>query len=456
MPELPMPVPEPNDESQEWLKELATKSWEPELIISAASIYLISSLPEWIDGVYLHYEINWAQSGYLEAAAGVGIELLASLGLLFFKCAAYMLTAAFVAHFTLRAFWVATIGLLSVFPQDIEYDRLPKLGDHAKKAMRIQLGTFQSFIVRLDRTCSTLLSIAFLIALSIANISIIYLAMFILLSFVRLVVPIGIMEEYEVVLYFVFLALTLLPAVFMGLGNTKWAKKRPDLETRLFRWQWAATGILFPFTRDPFTRLGYMFQSNISRSAYNRYKLLIGVTLSVLLLFFKLQHDAGNRLDTRTYYGTDEPYRVYPVHYDNLRTKGELIRTASIHTDVLKDNYLKLFIAYPKMLDAVLRSRWSEPILPDNMPREQARAKRNEANLAGFSAYFKIYVNDSLRTDPGFLWHTHPNANERGVLAYLSAKGFRLGPNQLRVTAPRTDSVGKEQRVTVIPFWYMP
>jgi hypothetical protein len=266
----------------------------------------------------------------------VGIELLASLGLLFFKCAAYMLTAAFVAHFTLRAFWVATIGLLSVFPQDIEYDRLPKLGDHAKKAMRIQLGTFQSFIVRLDRTCSTLLSIAFLIALSIANISIIYLAMFILLSFVRLVVPIGIMEEYEVVLYFVFLALTLLPAVFMGLGNTKWAKKRPDLETRLFRWQWAATGILFPFTRDPFTRLGYMFQSNISRSAYNRYKLLIGVTLSVLLLFFKLQHDAGNRLDTRTYYGTDEPYRVYPVHYDNLRTKGSRIITSSCSSRIPK------------------------------------------------------------------------------------------------------------------------
>ncbi len=456
MPELPTPVPEPSDEPQEWLKELAIKSWEPELIISGAAIFLISRLPEWIDGAYLHYEINWAQTGYLEPTAGVGIEMLASLGLLFIKCAAYLLTVAFVAHFTLRAFWVAMIGLLSVFPQDIDYDRVPKLSDHAKNAMRTQLGTFQSFIVRLDRTCSTLLSIAFLIALSIANISIIYLAMFIVLSFVRLVMPTGIMDEYEGVLYFVFVALTLLPSLLVKLRNTKWAKKQPDMEARLFRWQWAATGILFPFTRDPFTRLSYMFQANISRSTYNRYQLLIGITLSVLVGFFKFQHHAGNRLDTRTYYGTDESYRVYPLHYDNLRIKGEPIRTASIHTDVLKDNYLKLFIAYPKMLDEQLRSRWAAPLLPDSMPREQARAKRNEVNLAGFSAYFKIYVNDSLLTDPGFLWHTHPNANECGVLAYLSAKGFRLGPNRLHITAPRTDSVGKEQKVAVIPFWYMP
>jgi hypothetical protein len=450
MTEPSKPIDPATEEAQDWLKDLAAKSWEPELIISGAAIYLTSGLPEWIDNAFHFYEIN------LAFGEEVGVDMLATLGLLFFKCAAYMLTIAFVTHFTLRAFWVAMVGLLSVFPQDIDYQKVPKLSDHAKQVMREKLGTFQAHVVQLDRLCSNLLSVAFFIALSIANIAFLYLVIFMVLSLTRLFVPAFVLEDYGVFLYFTFLSFTLIPALFMGLGRLAWVKARPEWIARLFAWQWGSTALLFPLTRNVFTRLGYMFQTNIPPKVFRRYQVLVAVVFAILIIVLRVQLADSDRIHTRTYFGSDDAYRVLPAHYDNLRPKGGLIRTASIQTEVLKDNYLKLFIAYPKKLDPKISPLCPKLNLPDSMPREKARTKRNQVYLACFEAYFKVYVNDSLYRAPGFVWHLHPNAGERGVLAYLSAKGFRHGANQLRITEPHPDSVGVERKVVVIPFWYLP
>jgi hypothetical protein len=449
-----LPSPNQSEDAQAWLKELATRSWEPELIISGAAIYLTSGLPEWIDAGFNFYELHLAP-GYHTDFKGSGTETLATLGLLFFKCGAYLLTSAFVVHFTLRAFWVAMLGLLSVYPQDIDYQQVRRVNEYGKQYLAGALGTFQAFTVRLDRLCSTFLSVAFYLALVLGNIAFIYLAMFTLLSLVRLVVPAPVMERYDTVLYFAFVSLTMLPALFLGLANLRWAKESPKLQARFFHWQWAATGVLFPFSRDAFTRLGYMFQTNVPRRTFGRYQVAFGVLLAITLIGLLVQR-VGSRLDSRTYFGTDEAFRAYPVHYDNLRPKGELIRTASIQAEVVRDGYLRLFIAYPKSLDPIIEPRCPEPVVPDSVPLEQARAIRNRTNLACFGRYFRVYVNDSLQRDLAYVWHVHPNAGERGLLTYVPVRGLRPGANQLRLAEPKPDSAGRERRVAAIPFWYLP
>jgi hypothetical protein len=178
---------------------------------------------------------------------------------------------------------------------------------------------------------------------------------------------------------------------------------------------------------------------------------LLAITLIGLLV-----QRVGGRLDSRTYFGTDEAFRAYPVHYDNLRPKGELIRTASIQAEVVRDGYLRLFIAYPKSLDPIIEPRCPEPVVPDSVPLEQARAIRNRTNLACFGRYFRVYVNDSLQRDLAYVWHVHPNAGERGLLTYVPVRGLRPGANLLRLAEPKPDSAGRERRMAAIPFWYLP
>jgi energy-coupling factor transporter transmembrane protein EcfT len=65
----------------------------------------------------------------------------------------------------LRAFWIAMVGLRAVFPQGIDFDKIPNTSKELAEEYKNSFISLDTFIVRLDKICSQIFSIAFLLVL---------------------------------------------------------------------------------------------------------------------------------------------------------------------------------------------------------------------------------------------------------------------------------------------------
>ncbi|MEM6709627.1 MAG: hypothetical protein AAF648_12660 [Pseudomonadota bacterium] len=139
------------------IARLRGRTDEIELIISSLTIFALFSLPGWVFSavadVYTH------QSTSLLIASNVGITLLAG------TC--YTLGLCFVVHLMARAYWVGLIGLRSVFPEGIRWDRVPSLGPLSRRFYEERLPDLDSVIQSTDRLASSLFGVISMLTLSV-------------------------------------------------------------------------------------------------------------------------------------------------------------------------------------------------------------------------------------------------------------------------------------------------
>lgn len=91
-----------------------TPTWEIELLLSGATVFALvqfaGALPEW--GGYL-----------LPRLSDLWLRVF-RLGLIYLQCGVILLGVAFVLHLLLRAYWVALVGMDSVYPGGLQASRL--------------------------------------------------------------------------------------------------------------------------------------------------------------------------------------------------------------------------------------------------------------------------------------------------------------------------------------------
>lgn len=114
----PVRAPEMTDpirpEKRLTLPKRTTPTWEVELLLSGATVFtlvqLARALPEW--GAYLlpRLSVLWFQ--------------VANLSIVYLLCGVIVLAVAFVLHLLLRAYWVALVGMDSVFPEGLKAENL--------------------------------------------------------------------------------------------------------------------------------------------------------------------------------------------------------------------------------------------------------------------------------------------------------------------------------------------
>jgi hypothetical protein len=85
------------------------------------------------------------------------------LGYQYVKLILYTLILTFVVHIVLRAFWVSLIGLDSVFPRGVRWDRV-RIGPIGRSYLRRHLPSVRELIVRTDGIASVLFAGAFYIS----------------------------------------------------------------------------------------------------------------------------------------------------------------------------------------------------------------------------------------------------------------------------------------------------
>ena len=130
-----------------------TPTWEVELLISGVAVFAMLQLPGWLDDRWFALRARLDQV-WLEPFLVIYV---------YAKCAALILAATFVLHLLLRARWIAQVGMNSVHPDGIRWER-QRLGPVQREIEQAAYGSAAASIDRADNRATTVFAIGVMLA----------------------------------------------------------------------------------------------------------------------------------------------------------------------------------------------------------------------------------------------------------------------------------------------------
>ncbi len=320
-----------------------------------------------------------------------------------------------------------------------------------------KFGTLDAYIVRLDKLCSQIFSIAFVLVLFSIMMAILYLVGFVATVGFKTYLPL-VYEKTKIIFLVLLGLLWTFSMVIMAIGSKEKYRSKPMLG-KLYKATIEKSTFLYMGMYKPMQYINFTFGSNMPHKKYFRTVLIIGFTFFTVAIgiysFKLLEHVGVPIMESRNYFSSGSAkHKLETNFYDNLRTEKDEIPAASIQSDVIEEPFLKLFINYSKVLDEDLVKIYEEPKMADSLRNSQKRPLRDAARLACLGTYFQISLNDSTLKSPEFLFET--NALSKGIKTYLNTENCKAGKNTLYIKTLKTDSLPKKvyDEYVIIPFWY--
>jgi hypothetical protein len=137
------------------LSRLTTPTWEIEMLLSGAVVFALFQTPEPLQ--------RWAEIA--AARTGESGDMLVRLALVYGLIVNYALIAMFLVHLSARAYWVALVGLDSVFPGGVRWENF-RQGPIARIEMQKLVGSLPELIERADNFSSLCFGFGLLVVLS--------------------------------------------------------------------------------------------------------------------------------------------------------------------------------------------------------------------------------------------------------------------------------------------------
>lgn len=424
-----------------------TPTWEIELLISGALVFSLLQLPDALDALHERQEprlsTNWST--------------ILFLGYVYIKAAALALVGTFIAHLATRGYWVAVVGLRSVYPHGVRWDELRHGPSYLAEA-RASTPTLTQLIDRADNLASLIFAFGMLLVL-MTLVSVLYLvptlAITLLLAWIM-----GLGTNWHSLFWGVFAAMLAPLVIAYTLDATLGRRLKPGhWLQRALRWFYRGYSRLLP------SRLtnGMMltFTSNVGRHR--------GVIMLVLSLWAVVAVVLFSALMARGVVAIDN-YEFVPRalgehmlddrHYASMRRETRRYSTLPfIQSDVVTEPYVRLFIPYdPNRHGHAIRTR---------CPEVGTRPGRDaEAMLHG--AWRRAVLDCVARVQPVTLdgsalaldldFATDPISDLRGVVAHIPARALAPGRHEIVVTKlalppedPRASA--KPEQPYRIPFW---
>ncbi|WP_338868206.1 hypothetical protein WBJ53_16910 [Spirosoma sp. SC4-14] len=437
-------------DEQTKLRELTNQSWNLELAISGVAMFAILQWPDALDSAFSYIQYNFL-SGREDF-----VGRIPAMAYSMFKAATYVLFAAFLANFIMRAFWIGLVGLQAVFPAGIQYDRLPMSTGYTQKRLAEELGPIDRYILWLDKRSNVLFALAFQVAIIMFTVAIMYILALGLYVFIQPNVPGPVWLILNTVINVFFFGGSLLLPI-LSLERFRDNPKASLLHYRLTKiFQNVYMGVYRPMSYITNT-----FLSNIPRKKLTRtYLVFYGLFMVIFMIEFthdQLQGQNRTSFLNRRHLFTARVDSLYinPANYDNQRPADSYVDAASIQADIIREPYLKLFIAYPKALDTLLTKMAKEPEWPDSLSRPARRQQYAVWSSQQVNKLVQITVNDSVMAQPGLFFTQAGPLEQKGWQTVLVPGNLRIGYNLLRIGINRPKHQEPEELVS-IPFWYVP
>ena len=425
-----------------WMKILEKQSWQAELVISGAAIFGSLQLPGAINGL-----IDWAIYYFSDMTSAV-----VGLALFYLMAVAVILIANFIIHFILRALWIGMLGLVSVFPNGINYTFESYSEDYNQKIKK-EFPDINKFNQNLDNLCSIMFAATALGAMIFLSI----ILFGIVLGFVSYLIH-SFIPQWDFTLIFVIIgSICVLPGMFQSFFLLKNLKEQEWVKRIHFPIYKTYAKIMFNVFYKPvnYIQLTLATNSGLLKSALIGllYSIVVGILVGVLILDSNI--DLLDRKSFKTHLNSSTNW--YPALYENHHHEDLKIFGPTIQSDQISDNEIKLFI--PRFgreeitLDSICPNKWT---YNDSLSVKINEDLKLQSRMECHNKYYQIYMNDSLLTNLRFYNTNHPNNHVSGYLTYLSTSSCQLGENILQIRLgykiPRTD----EHKVYRIPFKYYP
>ena len=425
-------------ESLHGLSGRTTPTWEMELLVSGATVFGLLQLPgpltAWTQGW-----INGNERELANFALVFGMYLQFSL---------VTLIATFVFHLLLRGYWVALVGLFSVYPTGIRWDNNKGFGPIYRLSSEKSTPPASALIEAADNRATRVFGIGFGVAMA-------------------LIVPTALVGGFLLVLvvvqamnidaapwqlgFWIVFAVLFLP--FLGAyGYDRWRGQQLIDQGR-------ASSLMRVF--DFYTRIGMgrasnpllaLFASQVGQGRSTVY--LIAGMMPVMIVISLVIATRGQSLDNGAFDGLPgyEPaatQTLFNSHYASLRNGNDDVRLPFIADPLVKDATLRLFIPYfPLRHTPLMRRQCPQVLTPKAIERGES--------LQCLARLHQLQI-DGKPVTAAMLGGADPASGQRGAWAMIDLSTLADGQHELVVQRPvRLDSDGKPGEtppVWRIPFW---
>lgn len=427
------------------------RTWELELLISGAVVFALLQLPGALDRWF------WRVDPHVVGAA----EDTVFLFYFYSKLIVYTLITTFIVHLAARAYWVGLLGIDTVFPGGVRWEKLTQ-GPITRRVYQERQPSLEGLIRRVDRFCSVIFSFAFMIVFMFAF----SIVLFVVAGAVSLAISSVFLDgEHLGTLVQVVSGAILLPLLLLPLVD-RWLGPRLDPERGagrlLYRFSSFAYGAGAGVTYIP------VFNILVTNARKNAVNVVFGVAFFTLMLFFYVK-DAFIPREMITVSG----YQYLPDvpgagsldyrYYVDLRGDARLEDRPSVQSQVIRDPFVRLFIPYtPGLHDAeVTKACGTVPLLGgtglrwlglDPAPADSGQSREVLECLGRIQA---VALDGRIISLPR-RFYTEPETGRRGVVVFVPTAGLAPGEHVLRVRAlPDPDRPGP-RRPFEIPFWVAP
>ncbi|MBZ0112670.1 MAG: hypothetical protein K8J08_09425 [Thermoanaerobaculia bacterium] len=464
----PLAVAESTDgaprESASRFSDLHSRTFEMELLVSGAVVFALIQIPPRLQSWF--ESVNMATEGSLRLFGVYGYTYAALM--------LYTLIVFFVLHLGLRAFWIGLVGMESVFPEGIDWEKV-SLGPFARRHHRAKLPSLRQQIERLDDLCSLTFSFAFIIVLSfLYSIAVILLAGIIGFALSR-----ALGQRVNLVwIFFCSLALLMVPQMLVTLVDKHFGE-RIDENGRAGRWINRILRWTYPMS--PIGLIGqiqFTLQSRIQSGRTTLWTLITIALLSVTLIlvmfvsFGVIRFDNLERFpDNLDTFGLEaEDYR------DQSPPERRSVRQPTIQSDVIKDPFVKLLVPYyPNRHNDLLRRACpkvsaiqASPLRFLDIGTPDAEAiELTRRNIECLSSLFRVTLDGKALTPIEWIPARTGMTRSVGLMAYLATDGLSSGRHNLVVRYPRDEAqLAPDQdqepflfaedpsdRIFHLPFW---
>jgi hypothetical protein len=362
-----------------------------------------------------------------------------------------VLVIIFGIHLLLRGIWIALLGLNSVYPNGINTQSTKGMGEKYWQKAKGKYPDLTAYCAELDANCSVLFSSATVTIIFVTSFSIVILAFYKLSTYLMSVFPITANHILSVgVGIYVLYMVASLAAWYL-------AKKYPDNKRIEKIVTGFSDGIGALFSLYIFQKpIGYITSIQMSNSK-SKYGLIIMLFFSLLggLVVGKQLRKSDTFYDfeaDKYFTFNNNPHQILAFNYENLINKEAQIYSPIIQSDVITDDFIKVFI--PNIARERERMNLKEYSISERFKMKNAQREAiDKERFEVYKQFNRIYINDTLQANLDYQFYSHPQATERGLLVYIPSEHFVKGRNilEIRKNYFSEDSI---QKIVKIPFFF--
>ena len=397
-----------------WIKKHEEDSWKSELFISGGAIFTLFQVPGIIE-TYLPRIITISD---FEMGTGIGIIGVAIVS--------RVLLFGFILNLIIRAIWVALLAIHQMFPDGPDFK---KLGYHKSFENNFSSEGGQiSKIIQLENLAG--LSFALSVFLAMICIPGLFL-LFILFNWVYpLIIPDEILESTLFVLF------NFLIYFISTLGFFEFLAYRLGRKHLLFNKIFSPIARLFSWINS--TRLFYWELYSVF-SKYGKLKIalvfIVIVFTAILSIVNEIRYISPeglelNVVDERRFFNDESLPVIYAQDYSADNPELKNYYSASIPNEVVKDEYIPVFVTYDKLMDATF-----ERVLDSlNLKGLEAYDHRQKKSIVQMmDNCIKIKIDGQTQSDLKWYRTSDVNTGIDGFKAYVPIDKIQNGEHEMRV-----------------------